>query len=195
MGDDGSLVLDTGAVTEADVHACRHEIMMRTVAEITTVLTGEFELNDVLMMVLEGMYRGLGVENVLLAMLTPQRDRVVFRFGLGPKTDELQEIFSVPLTSQGGAVATCVRERCDVIIPNFSQHDHAGDFPPALLEILNPRSIVLLPIVIRDSPLGLFLVNRGVDQSALTPQEIQSMRALGSQAVLAIHQASMLKRA
>ncbi|MFC1601840.1 HDOD domain-containing protein [Candidatus Sumerlaeota bacterium] len=166
----------------------RQNFLMKTVGEIAMSLTGDFSLNDVLMMVLEGMYRGLTFQDVLLAMVTPKHDRVICRFGFGPHLEELRTVFDYPLNAEGGFAAACIRAKREIVIPDLRRIDPTEGFAAEFLDLLEPRSVMMAPLVVNDAAIALFCGSRSADQPKISEQDMQNVRTLTNQAVLAIHQ-------
>jgi HD-like signal output (HDOD) protein len=164
----------------------RQDIIMRTVMEITTALMSPFQISDILMMVLEGMYRGLAFQHVMLAMVNPERNHVFCRFGLGPNIEAIRKRFEFPLNTGGGLPACCILESREIALLDIHDHRHDRDFPHELINMLHARSLVLLPIVIQTKPIGCFFVSRGDEQSQPSRQDLRDLRTLANQAILAI---------
>ena len=168
----------------------RQEFLTKTIADIAMTLIGQFSISDIIMMVLEGMYRGIGMRNVMLAMVTPKRDRVVFRFGLGPEMEKLRTEFDYPLQSINLAPALSILKRQEIVISDFEKDSRRQSFPESLVKLLEPKSIVLIPVMVKNTPIGLFLAMRSREQPIISELELQSVKMLVNQAVLALHQAA-----
>lgn len=166
----------------------RRAIIMRTLSEISEAIVEEFELNDVLMMVMEGLYRGVGFRHVIMSMLTPKRDALIYRFGLGADIEKIRSSFRVPMGREGRAVALCVEQGKDLVAANLSEDRHRKIIPKSILELLNPTSLLAIPIIVRGSSIGLFIMDRSKDFSELDGETIRNARTLARQAALAITQ-------
>lgn len=172
----------------------RADILMKTIGEITAAMMDDFELNDILMMVLEGIFRGVGFHHVTLCMVTPGRESIRYRFGLGPRVDDNQQIFNISLSNRNSLIARCVETRREIIAPELNDPRKRELFPPDWLEVLEPTSIIILPLVVQDSTIGLFVMDRNKDFGTLDQTEIRNVRTLCRQATLAIAQTLKRKR-
>jgi eukaryotic-like serine/threonine-protein kinase len=168
----------------------RQGFLTKTIGDIAMTLVGQFSISDIIMMVLEGMYRGIGMRNVMLAMVTPKRDRIVFRFGLGPEMEKLRAEFDYPLQSINLAPALSILKRQEIVISDLEKDSRRQSFPESLVKLLEPKSIVLIPVMVKNTPIGLFLAMRSREQPIISELELQSVRMLVNQAVLALHQAA-----
>ena len=181
------------AANNNSVIAEQLEFLSKTITDITTTITGTFSISDVIMMVLEGMSRGLGMQHVLLSMVTPQRDRLSFSCGLGPATDHLRTIFDFPMTSSSDAPVVCIKNRQEIFISDFETDRQSPLIPEALVHLLHPQSIVFLPVLMQNTAIGLVMATRSKEQMPINNLELQSMRMLVNQFVLAIHQSRTKK--
>lgn len=168
----------------------RQEFLTKIIADIAMTLTGAFSISDIIMMVLEGMFRGLGMQNVFLAMTTPKRDQLQYRFGLGPQTDRLRSEFKCRLVPAKNALAMAVRTRKEVALVDVETDQRRHLIPKHLLDILEPRSIVFVPLVVKNTAIGLFAAVRSKEQPVITELDLQRVRMLVSQCVLALHQSA-----
>ncbi len=175
---------------EENFMAERQVFLTQTITDISMSLTGEFSISDVIMMVLEGMYRGLGMRNVLLAMVTPKRDQIVFRFGLGPEVEKLRTDFVFPLKNPTDAPVACLLKKEEIVFYDLEKENKEESIPENLLLLLDPKSVLFLPVVVHNKPIGLFFADRSKDQPPITDVELQSIRMLANQLVLALHQSS-----
>jgi serine/threonine protein kinase len=182
------------AVNNNSVIAEQLEFLSKTITDITTTITGTFSISDVIMMVLEGMSRGLGMHHVLLSMVTPQRDRLSFSCGLGPATDHLRTTFDFPMTSSSDAPVVCIKNRQEIFISDFEADSQSPLIPEALVHLLHPQSIVFLPVLMQNAAIGLVMATRSKEQMPINNLELQSMRMLVNQFVLAIHQSRIAKK-
>ncbi len=73
-------------------------ILTSGIQEITSVLVENYTLNDVLIMVLETMYRGFTFNRTMFCMMTTARKAMNARFGLGKDIDELIDTFGFKLS-------------------------------------------------------------------------------------------------
>ena len=67
------------------------------IQDLTNTLVGDYNINDVLRIIIETMYRGMNFSHVLLCTRDARANRLQARFGFGPRTEELLKAFAVPL--------------------------------------------------------------------------------------------------
>src|SRR5690606_26625701 len=90
-----------GAVaTPAPAQDQQLQLQLSILRELTTLLAEKADLNLLLSTVLEGIYRGLKMEHVVLAMTDPRQTRLAARFVLGEGREQWLQRFQLPL--EGG---------------------------------------------------------------------------------------------
>lgn len=181
-------------VAEADLPAeeVPEVVLTQGLHEITSLLVTDFTLDDVLRVILETIYRALGVGHTraffLLKDATLPKAR--FRFGMGQSAADVRTWMEVPVKGTQDLFALALTQERDLVIKDLS----APDLGPLLPEWYRSttrerRYAVLLPLVVNQKAVGLFYVD-GDETGArlLTPSVLNTLKVLRSQSVLAIHQ-------
>lgn len=173
--------------------------LTRGLHEITGLLISEFTLDDVLRVILETMYRALGVgrTRAFFLLKDPSAPVVRFRFGLGQSASEMRAWLEVPLDQGDDLFSLAIRAQKDLVIRDTS----AAEVAPLLSDwyrrlVTAPRYVVLLPLMVDQKPLGVFYVDG--DRSAagvLTSAVVNYLKVLRGQAVVAIHHQKSLQAA
>jgi hypothetical protein len=74
-------------------------VQLQILRELMTLVPSQPDVGTVIALVLEGMYRGVGMERVVFSLLTPDRKTLVGKSAIGGKTDDLLTNFSIPVSS------------------------------------------------------------------------------------------------
>lgn len=105
------------AEVEATIALARvREELCSEVIRIAQPASGE-DLNRVILMVLEGIFRGGPFDRVVFCMITPDRSGVKARYGLGTGVEQLLEKFTFELSPREGPVAVAMLRRQSVCVP------------------------------------------------------------------------------
>lgn len=105
------------AAADAVVELARvRDELVAEVVRVAQPASGE-DLNRVILMVLEGIFRGGPFDRVVFCMLTPDGSGVKARYGLGTGVETLLERFSFDLTPREGPVAVAMLRRQSVCVP------------------------------------------------------------------------------
>lgn len=169
----------------------RHAVLAAGVQDITDALLGEYELNDVLRIILETMYRGIGFGRVILCVRDIGRNVLRARFGLGEDVDAIISAgFAIPLEGPSKDVFHCaVHEGVDACVEDLEAESVRGQVPQWYRNAIRARAMALFPIRVNGKAVAL--IYGDTDNPAviqLRPEELSLLKTLRNQAVLAIRQ-------
>jgi HD-like signal output (HDOD) protein len=160
--------------------------LIQIMQDLTNLLCGEFDVNVVIELIMEGVYRALGMDRVLFALLTPDRKRLKEKFALGwPSVesrgqlqidiiDSSPNIFSNTLAknesfwARGASIETR-RLFTGEVIAQFGQHD-----------------CCLSPVSYDKRVIGLFYADRAFSKAPITREVFDGFRQLTMQASIAL---------
>jgi len=179
---------------DLSAHEVPETVLTRGLHEITSLLVTDFSLDDVLRVILETIYRALGVGRTRAFFLLKDRSAPVarFRFGLGQSAADMRAWMEVPIGGTDDLFSLAARQHKDIVIKNVSAPEAAVLLPHWYRQrLIARRYVVLLPLVVEQKALGLFYID-GDEANArlLTPARLNYLKVLRGQAVVAIHQKS-----
>ncbi len=152
--------------------------------DITETLMGPFNLNDFYINLLEGLYRGIGFDRVLLAVISvqPTRRVLVGRFGLGDIDPAGIARFEHDLALSGYIIPKALKACKDMAIPPNT----LDAFPESLKFFVKDRTVYLFPICLDDKPIGMIYLDRKKGRPKLDSNRIKATRLFRDFAVMAI---------
>lgn len=165
----------------------KQQLMLDTIKEISNILLDDFDLDAVLTMILETIYRGIGFNQVLILFYNAKTNTLQPRFGFGQNIKELllefcfqvesnsKDLFNLALT--GGR---------DFFIGNISAPDINQHKPSWFRDILFAPCFALYPIIVNKKPIGLIYGSHTSPDHHLNQQQMDTLRTLRNQAALAI---------
>ena len=158
------------------------------IREITEIMTGSFKINDLYLNLLEGLYRGVGFDRVILGIVSLQPDRrvLVGRFGLGDIDPGNVSYFEQNLANEQYAISRCLKEQNDMVI----KANAPGAFPAELKFLVKNRNVYLLPISLGKSSIGLIYLDRKAGRSILDENEMKAIKLFRDLAVVALQKIS-----
>lgn len=126
--------------------------------EMTMHIAQGPQLNTLLDMAMEGIYRGLAADRVVFALVTPNRQQVIGKVVLGEHTAGLQQRFQFLLSGVSRDVIVEVMERHQSFLVAPGQ----TDLPPLgrLVNAVGDVPCMLAPVGGASSPLGLLYADR-----------------------------------
>ena len=167
-----------------------NEVLAAGVQDITNAMVESFQLNDVLRMVLETMFRALGFRRMVFCLCDARPDTLTGRFGLGEDSDQAVRAMKVSLKAPGDLFAAVCLRGADTLINDATEPRMQARLPEWYRVAVNAPSFLLLPLQIKGQPFALIYADQSsagaivVDDKALG-----LLRTLRNQAVMAFRQA------
>lgn len=165
----------------------RQKVMLDAIQEITNAMLDDFNLDPVLTMILETVYRGIGFDQALIFFHNPKTNAMEPRFGLGQNIQELMTKFSFPVQNTSGDLFNlALAEGRDLCIEDISASDVNQRQPTWFRDIIFAPSFVLYPILINKKPIGLIYGAHNSPSHHLDQHQLDALKTLRNQAALAI---------
>ena len=183
--------LDRGEAAQYDA---RHVVDSLTagIQDITNAMVEDFNLSDVLRMILETMFRAMDFQRIVFCLRDPKTDALTGRFGLGKGVESVVKSFSVTLkaTTPDLFTAVCLKG-ADTMISDATEARIADRLPVWYRRIVNAPTFLLLPVAIKGKPFGLIYADKGEKGGlVMDEKELALLRTLRNQAVMAFKQSS-----
>ncbi len=146
-------------------------------------------LNDILRMILETMYTGMGFEHVILCIRDGSRNAMRGRFGFGEEAQALARAFDFPLVGTPDVFLVALQNNADILISDIDSANIAPRIPAWFRRQVPARTFVLFPILVKGKPVGLIYADRSkAGDIVIAETELSLLKSLRNQAVLAIRQ-------
>lgn len=175
-----------GAVSVAQVN----EVLAAGIQDITNAMVESFQLNDVLRMILETMFRALGFRRMVFCLREAKTDVLTGRFGLGEGSEAAVRAMKVPLKDQGDLFAAVCLRGADTLINDATEPRMQARLPQWYRTGLNAPSFLLLPLQIKGRPFALIYADQSVVGGIVVGDKaLGLLRTLRNQAVMAFRQA------
>ncbi len=166
----------------------QHDILVNGIAEITDSLLGEFNLNDILTMVLETIYRGMGFNRVLFAIHSAKNKQVLARFGLGKNIDEIIPEFRYTIDNSTDVFVSTIKTGKEYIVLDVNSDEYKEKIPDWLRKLTLPTTVVLYPLVVNKKCIGLIYADNDNSDIKISMEALGFFKTLRNQASLAIQQ-------
>ena len=173
----------------------------RTSEEIQGILTSGLQdvsnsliddsvsINDILRMILEAMYTGMGFAHVVLCIKDGRRNTMCGKFGFGDDVHSLVKAFDFSLAGQPDVFLVALQNNADILITDIEDPKIATRIPVWYRQVISARTFVLFPIIVKGKPIGLIYADRPCPGDITIPEkELSLLKSLRNQAVLAIRQ-------
>ena len=173
------------------VSSAAAETLAAGIQDISNSLVENFKLNEVLRMVLETLLRSLDFQRVVFCLRDSRTGLLTGRLALGLESDVVAKRFQVKLTGQADLFAAVCLRGADMLITDASAPNIAARLPPWFVQGVNAPTFLLLPLVMKNSPIGLIYADKSeAGAIVISERELSLLRTLRNQAVMAFKHAS-----
>lgn len=155
--------------------------------------TARCDFNVIMELVLEGLYRGVGMERVIFALTTPDKQYIKGKYALGLPDETAITAFQFmrPATGTNILFETLDRRLPHLVTP-AERDPHL--VPEELVAIMGIAPFMVAPILINQRSIGLFLADRGLSQRPLDSDSFEDFKHFVQQANLGLTLAQSRQR-
>lgn len=161
------------------------------IQDISNTLVENFKLNEVLRMILETMYRAHGFQRVIFCLRDARTGVLTGRFGLGADAERVAASFKLGLSGATDLFAAVCMKGADTLIHDATAGNISARLPQWFKAGINAPTFLLLPLTLRNAPLGLIYADKAEPNAiVVSERELSLLRTLRNQAVMAFKQAA-----
>lgn len=154
-----------------------------------SLIDDSISVHDILRMILEAMYTGMGFEHVVLCIKDGRRNTMCGKFGFGDDVQRLIKTFDFSLAGQPDVFLVALQNNADILISDIGDPRIAARIPAWYRQHVAAHTFVLFPIIVKGKPVGLIYADRPhAGDIAIPEKELSLLKSLRNQAVLAIRQ-------
>ena len=183
-------VAETGAGGAAASEADRRLLLINSIAEIATTLLDDYDLNAVLVMILETLYRGMGFAHVVMLIRDARNNLMQARFGFGPGIDAILPRFRFGISTDNDIFNEAARAGREFVVLNVDSDEYRTRVPQWCRQLTAPAAVVLLPILVNKACISLIYADSQDAKARISSEELKLFATLTKQAALAIQQKS-----
>jgi len=172
-------------------HEQAEAMLSATIADVTTTMASDsFKLNEVLKLILDSIYKGLGFDRLVFCLRDPKTGQLTGRIGLGHGADQMAKRFIVDARGPQPSDlfgAACLKGADTMIADGRSTA--LGPRLPTWYRGAPAHSFMLLPMMLKGAPFALIYVDRHSTPLDFGERELTLLRTLRNQAVMAFKSA------
>ena len=162
-------------------------LQLTILRELSTLMEGNPDINMVLEMVLEGMYRGIGMDRTLFALRSPDHRFLMGRYALGMDNEKLRRIFQFETGPQTPGLFSHVLDTRQSVWLNESDNAALHKLvTPQVEAVTRGVDFFVTPIEIRGKVIGVFYADRQPSGRELDADSFSSFKHFASQGNLAL---------
>lgn len=187
------LLADANALDDIDDRnasgTSAQQVLSAGIRDVTETLTSDFALNDVLQMVLETMYRGMGFTRTIIFIRDAKANAMRARFGFGAEVERVIPKCTFPVAFAPDVFHVALDKGVDIAIENTQAPNIVGRIPEWHRQAMRPTSFLLLPIMLKNRAIGLLYADsERAEPLKIEAEQLGLLRTLRSQVVLAFKQ-------
>jgi HD-like signal output (HDOD) protein len=148
----------------------RLQFLYQVVEEVNQALVSQAPINQILLMILEGIFRGIRFDRVIFSLVNPQRTHITARFGLGDGVEELLPLLHLPLKENGNAFALSMEERQEYLVNPQHHPEDRSLMEDNFWKVSRSHAFLVVPLHVEQIPIGAFFVDR-IDSSLPISEE------------------------
>lgn len=164
------------------------ELQLSILRELSAMLNERVDINALISMVLEGIYRGLGMDRAWFALLSPTSHSLTVKYALGAGREELK---GTHLVEPGGRKRNIFTDTLQQGQARWVKGGaDTGELPKAVRQSLGNGDFFIMPVSVGGVPKGLIYADRSHSGRPLDDQSYMGFRHFGEQAALGLRMLS-----
>lgn len=163
-------------------------LQLNILRELSTLMDDKPNFNLILEMVLEGIYRGIGMDRTLFALRTPDHRFVMGRYALGTDHEALRTQFQIETVVGKTNLLTSILDSKQSVWVGGDKHSDVDSrlLTPEILAITKGSPFFITPIEIRGKVLGIFYADRQPSGRPLDKESFNNFKHFAQQGNLAL---------
>ncbi len=183
---------DHAEVEEAELQAETHPepdgmLQLKILRELSQMLDSKADLNLVMELVLEGIYRGVGMDRALFALVSPDRQGLRAKYTLGDDDEAVTRHFHFTRQTQQPNLFFQVMDRGNAAwVDSQRQPQYAAQLPPSVTAVIGRTPFYVAPLQINDRAIGIIYADRALSARDLDEESFENFQHFAKQASMAL---------
>lgn len=159
--------------------------------ELSALLETQATINQVLEVAMEGLYRGVGLDRVILALLNKDHSELRAKFTLFSQVSHIAGKFIFKVNKlQRGLFSLSLHKNHPYWIDDTEGGIYGDMMTPQMHAVLEAKAFFVYPLVLKARPIGLLYADRQSSGRSLDAAAYTSFKHFGQQACFAIEHIS-----
>lgn len=159
----------------------QESLFLELLTQLSESLTQErLSLHQIYLVAAEALYRGLGLDTVLLCLLTPDRKTLTVRYGIGDHVESFRTRVDLSFPPRSPALKTAFDKGTE----SLGRMEEISGGEDGLPET-HGSHLCVSPLVIKGRGIGCFLLGRGEKQGPFASDDLRRVRTVRHLIVLA----------
>jgi len=162
-----------------------HMLQLSILRDLSGILNNKPALNNILTMVLEGIYRGIGMDRAVLAFVNPAKTETRAKMALGINNTELEKefVFSIDMQKPNLLQQMLIYNRSFWIKDDEEGNQLVGK---SMKNTLKTKTFFIAPITVENKTVGIFYADRQPSERPLDDESFESFKHFSQEACIAL---------
>ena len=165
-------------------------IQLTILQEITEAIQEKPSINVIIEMVLEGLYRGVGMDRSLFALLSKDRNTLVCKYAVGADSELLSQEFKIDISHKENIFQGVLDSKKAVHIPADPKKIE-GTLTKDTLKYLGAPPYLIMPTIVRGKVIGVFIADRNASKREIEAKDFLTFQQFCQQANMGLTFLSM----
>ena len=164
----------------------RVDAIISGIQDMSAAMIGKYDINDIALIALESMYRGLGFNRAVFFLMHANKKKLAARCGFGRDIEHIVNQFSFEIAGTQSIFDIALAKQKDIIIPDTGAAHIHKLIPQWFRQRFNTSAFIFLPITYEKTCLGAFYADREKPGPPLPEGQYKYLNMLRNQLLLAI---------
>lgn len=156
-------------------------IQMSILGDISRAIEEKPDINIILKMVLEGLYRGVGMDRSLFAIISKDHKSLMCKYAVGAESEALINHFTIDISSPRNIFNQVIKSKKAAHIP-ADPKQLSGTLTRSVLEQLGTPPYLVMPTVVKGKVIGMFMADRNASKREIKKEDFVSFQQFCQQA-------------
>jgi HD-like signal output (HDOD) protein len=179
-----------GSDGASDQELPRLNFLLQVIEEINQAIATRMPIHRVIMMILEGIYQGIGFDRVVFCLVDPQRTWITGRFGMGEGVEALLPLLKAPFASRTNPISLSVAHTREYLVCPGAGPEDGPFLEDEFWRGSRAQAVLVSPILIDAAPIGVIYLDRLQSLPAITGKDRQRLQSFRDLAVIALRLSS-----
>ncbi len=160
-------------------------LQLNILRDLSSLLSDKPDFNLILEIILEGIYRGVGLDRTVFAMLTSDKKAIKAKYALGKDSDEFTSRFFFSLQTDN-IFSKVVKNTQPVWVENTQANNSDNKVSDDIRLILASKAFYIAPLIIAGRVIGVIYADRQPSSRELDNESFESFKHFVQQASQAL---------
>ncbi|MDF1588048.1 MAG: HDOD domain-containing protein [Gammaproteobacteria bacterium] len=156
-------------------------IQMTILGDISRAIEEKPSINVILEMVLEGLYRGVGMDRSLFAVISKDHKKLTCKYAVGADSERLINDFTIDISSPKNIFNQVIKSKKAAHIP-ADPKQLTGTLTRVVLEQLGAPPYLVMPTIVKGKVIGMYMADRNLSKRDVKQEDFVAFQQFCQQA-------------